>query len=78
MWHVEQITRGFNERKATVGLYLDIKQAFDRAWNDGLIRNLIEIKIDTVLIHLIADYRANRKFEVLTESALKGKKKKIK
>ena len=75
MRRIEQITRGFNERKATVGLYLDIKQAFDRVWHDGLICRLIDIKIDSALIHLIADYLSNRKLEVQIESALKGNKK---
>ena len=29
MRHVNNITNGFNNNRATVGLYLDIKQAFD-------------------------------------------------
>jgi len=30
MKHVENITRGYNPNRATMALYLDIKQAFDK------------------------------------------------
>jgi hypothetical protein len=35
--NVERITHGFNYRKATVILFLDIERAFDKVWTTGLI-----------------------------------------
>lgn len=61
---VEHITRGFNENRVTIGLYLDIKQAFDRVWHHGLLRKMVETGLDDGIIHLIAKYINNRQFEV--------------
>ena len=46
----------------TVALYLDIKQAFDKVWHNGLITKMIENNIDGSIIHLIHNYLANRRF----------------
>lgn len=62
MRHVENITKGYNENRATVALYLDIKQAFDKVWHVGLIRKMIENNIEDSLIHLINNYLYKRRF----------------
>ena len=66
--HVQHITRGYNENRATVGLYLDIQQAFDKVWHCGLIRKLIEYQIDDTMIFIINSYLQNRKFTVRFEN----------
>ena len=65
MRHVENITRGYNQNRATVALYLDIKQAFDKVWHSGLIRKMIDYNIDDGLVYLISNYLDNRKFHVM-------------
>ena len=72
--HTEEITKGFNHGRATVGLYLDISQAFDKVWHIGLVRKLIDYNINTGMIHLIADYLTNRNFEVQVQGKVSGRK----
>ncbi|GFY73980.1 RNA-directed DNA polymerase from mobile element jockey [Trichonephila inaurata madagascariensis] len=36
------IINGFNNRTYTVGLFLDVKEAFKRMWHDGLIYKMIQ------------------------------------
>ena len=64
MRHIKQITKGFREKRVTVGLYLDIKQAFDKVWHKGLIRKMMDMNINDGLIHLIHNYLKNRQFKV--------------
>lgn len=68
MRHVENISRGFNENRSTAALYLDIKQAFDKVWHDGLIRKMIELNLDDGIIRLVYHYLSNRRFHVNCEN----------
>jgi hypothetical protein len=61
---VELITHGFNHRKATVILFLDIERAFDKVWVIGLIAKLIQTKISPHLIHVLHIYLQHRSFFV--------------
>ena len=72
--HVEKITEGFNRGRATVGLYLDISQAFDKIWHTGLLRKLINNNINDNLIQLVANYLSNRKFDVQVQGVISGKR----
>ena len=62
MRHVENITRVYNQNRATVAFYLDIKQAFDKVWHPGLIRKLIDYNIDDGIVSLIRSNLTDRKF----------------
>ena len=75
MRHVVHITRGFNENRATVGLYLDIKQAFDKVWHNGLIRKLIEYQIDDAMILILINYLHERHFVVKYQNETSNKTK---
>ena len=68
MRHVEQITRGFNEKRATVGFYLDIRQAFNKVWHEGLIYKLTEANVDDTMTQLIHSYLQNRTFHVTADN----------
>ena len=70
MRHVENITRGYNQNRATVALYLDIQQAFDKVWHTGLIRKMIDYNIDDGLVCLISNYLSDRKFHTKWENEL--------
>jgi hypothetical protein len=61
---VERITHGFNYRKATVTLFLDIERAFDKVWTTGLIAKLIQANISPHLIHILHSYLQHRSFFV--------------
>ncbi|GFU79073.1 probable RNA-directed DNA polymerase from transposon BS [Trichonephila clavipes] len=58
------ITNGYNNRTYTVGLFLDVKKAFDRMWHDGLIYKMIIFNFPTYLIKIIHSYLDNRTFNV--------------
>lgn len=60
----ENIIEGFNKNEVTGIVFLDIAQAFDKVWHDGLIHKLIMYKFPPYLIHLIKSYLTDRSFEV--------------
>lgn len=66
----EIITRGFNEKRVTGVVFLDIAQAFDKVWHRGLISKLMKLNFPTYLIKLIASYLKDRTFEVSHGSSL--------
>ncbi|GFV16302.1 probable RNA-directed DNA polymerase from transposon X-element [Trichonephila clavipes] len=53
------IINGYNNRTYTVGLFLDVKKAFDRMWHDGLIYKMIIFNFPTYLIKIIHSYLEN-------------------
>ncbi|GFW19570.1 probable RNA-directed DNA polymerase from transposon BS [Trichonephila clavipes] len=58
------IINGYNSKTITVGLFLDVKKAFDRMWHDGLIYKMIIFNFPTYLIKIIHSYLNNRTFNV--------------
>lgn len=66
----ETITRGFNEKRVTGVVFLDIAQAFDKVWHRGLISKLMKLNFPTYLIKLIASYLQDRSFQVSHGSSL--------
>jgi hypothetical protein len=63
--NVERITHGFNNKEATVMLFLDTERAFGKVWTTGLIAKLITPKIPPHFIHIIHSYFQNRPFSVM-------------
>ncbi|GFU76544.1 probable RNA-directed DNA polymerase from transposon BS [Trichonephila clavipes] len=61
---VETIKSGFNDKKSTGAVFLDIQKAFDRVWREGLIFKLIKYDFPSPLIKLISSYLADRNFSV--------------
>lgn len=61
---VELITKGFNRKETTVGVFLDTEKAFDKVWHSGLLYKLIQIKTPFYLINLLKSYLLNRTFNV--------------
>jgi hypothetical protein len=59
---IERITHGFNNNKATLALFLDIKRAFDKVWITGLICKLITARIPAHFVQIIHSYLKNRHF----------------
>jgi hypothetical protein len=36
-WFVERVTRNFGEKRLTGAMFLDVEEAFDTLWVDGLL-----------------------------------------
>lgn len=64
------IVTGFNKKKVTTMLLLDIEKAFDKVWIDGLIYKLIQNKYPTTIIKLIYSYMRSREFRVTINGIL--------
>ncbi|GFW46213.1 RNA-directed DNA polymerase from mobile element jockey [Trichonephila clavipes] len=58
------INEGFASKLYTVGVFLDIKRAFDKMWHDGLTYKMIKLKFPAYLIKIIYNYLHNRTFRV--------------
>ncbi|KAJ4435372.1 hypothetical protein ANN_17986 [Periplaneta americana] len=58
------IQNGFQRKQHTIAAFLDIEQAFDTVWHDGLLYKLDNIHIPSSYIKLIHSYLQNRTFQV--------------
>ncbi|GFV26954.1 RNA-directed DNA polymerase from mobile element jockey [Trichonephila clavipes] len=58
------INEGFASKLYTVGVFLDVKRAFDKMWHDGLTYKMIQLKFPAYLIKIIHNYLHNRTFRV--------------
>lgn len=65
----EQILTGFNWRKQTGMVLLDIEKAFDTVWHKGIIAKMIQLNFPRYLIEIIDSYLKNRHFYVSVEGA---------
>lgn len=65
----EQITKGFNENRSTAAVFLDVAQAFDRVWHEGLLSKLMSIDLPVYLTRLVASYLTHRSFRVFHQGA---------
>ncbi|GFT70719.1 RNA-directed DNA polymerase from mobile element jockey [Trichonephila clavipes] len=62
------INEGFANKFYTVGVFLDVKRAFDKMWHDGLTYKLIKLKFPGYLIKIIHNYLHNKTFRVRVNS----------
>jgi hypothetical protein len=66
---VERITRNFGEKKLTSAVFLDVANAFDSVWIDGLLYNLTIRNFPSYLVHNISSYLRDRTFEPSLQTA---------
>lgn len=66
----DSIIDGFNRNQVTGVVFLDISQAFDKVWHEGLIHKLMQYNFPPYLIHIIKSYLTNRTFEVHLQGAI--------
>ena len=45
------IEDGFQEKKHTVAVWIDMEKAFDKVWTEGLVNKLNNIKISHKMLH---------------------------
>lgn len=60
----EHISNGFEKKEHTGAAFLDIAQAFDRVWHDGLLYKLKCLNTPTVIFNLIKSFLSSRCFTV--------------
>ncbi|GFT22565.1 RNA-directed DNA polymerase from mobile element jockey [Trichonephila clavipes] len=58
------INEGFAHKFYTVGVFLDVKRAFDKMWHDGFTYKLIKLQFPDYLIKIIHNFSHNRAFRV--------------
>lgn len=61
---IDDIILGFNEKKHTSMVLLDIEKAFDTVWHEGLIYKMIELDFPLYITKIIKDYLTDRSFFV--------------
>lgn len=60
----EEIINGFNSKRVTAVVFLDIAQAFDKVWHEGLVFKMMRYNFPHYLSKLIQSYLYQRSFEV--------------
>lgn len=68
------IASGFENKKHTTVAFLDVAQAFDKVWLNGLLFKLININSPAYLTNVIASFLTNRTFRVRINNCLSDKK----
>ena len=64
----------FNSNKKLAGLFIDIKQAFDKVWHNGLLFKLNNYNIPNHLGKWIQNYLDGRSFQVRSNNAVSSTK----
>lgn len=67
---IEIISTGFERKQYTVGVFLDIAQAFDRVWIEGVIYKIIQNRFPKFLTLIISSFLRNRTFSVRINATL--------
>jgi len=67
---VDEICIAINEEKYTVGVFIDIRSAFDKVWHQGIPIKLKDQLFNASYILLLASFLQNRSFQVRSENAL--------
>ncbi|GFX60330.1 probable RNA-directed DNA polymerase from transposon X-element [Trichonephila clavipes] len=70
----EAISEGFQSKKSTGAVFLDIQKAFDRVWLTGLSYKLINYNIPPPLVFLLHSYNSNRSYQVRVKNTLSTNK----
>ncbi|GFV88235.1 probable RNA-directed DNA polymerase from transposon X-element [Trichonephila clavipes] len=70
----EAISEGFQNKKSTGAVFLDIQKAFDRVWLTGLTYKLINYNLPPPLVFLLHSYNTNRSYQVRVKEVLSNTK----
>jgi hypothetical protein len=70
---VERITRKFGEKRLTGAVFLDVTEAFDTVWIDGLIYKLTLQNFPSYIVHTIS-YLKDRTFKALIPTATSSRR----
>lgn len=66
----EDIIQGFERKCYSTAVFLDVAQAFDRVWHDGLLFKMREFGVPYYLLNIIKSFLLDRSFSVRVCGAL--------
>lgn len=61
---VEHVSKGFNWKRSTGAVFLDVSKAFDKVWHEGLLYKLLEAGIHPGLVRLVSSFLKDRTFRI--------------
>ncbi|GFX51505.1 probable RNA-directed DNA polymerase from transposon X-element [Trichonephila clavipes] len=70
----EAISEGFQSKKSTGAVFLDIQKAFDRVWLTGLTNKLINYNLPPPFIFLLHSNNSKRSYQVRVKDTLSNTK----
>ena len=70
----QRIIDGFHEKKSTVGVFVDLQQAYDRVWRKGLLKKMQDYGIHGNLYKWIKDFLSDRLIQTKVQNAFSSKK----
>lgn len=71
---IKDVRQNFRNRLSTGFIAFDVEKAFDRVWHQGLLYKLIDLKMPTYLIKLIASFLKDRTFSIAVGKASSDRK----
>jgi hypothetical protein len=66
---LQKVTRNFDEKRLTCGVFLDVAKAFDTVWVDSLLYKLTILNFPSYLLKTISSYLNSRKFKASFQTA---------
>ena len=69
----QSIQDGFQNKKHTLAVFVDLQQAYDRVWRKGLLMKMTDIGIHGKLYHWIKSFLTNRTIQTKMNDALSSK-----
>lgn len=70
----ENIIKGFESKQHTVAVFLDVAQAFDRVWHQGLLYKLRMCGTPAYLFGIVQDFLTERTFNVKIDNEFSTKR----
>ena len=69
----QKILDGFQDKKHTVAVFVDLQQAYDRVWRKGLFKKMLNIGIHGKLYHWIKGFLTDRTIQTKINNGLSSK-----
>jgi len=66
---VERVSKNFDKNRLTAAIFLDVDEAFDTVWVDGLLYKLTVLNFPSYLVKTISSYLKSRKSEKSFQTA---------
>lgn len=71
---MDYVSRGLNQRCATIAASLDFAKAFDTAWQAAILRKMTTLGFDRTITRMVAAFLANRAFSVRVGDSFSGER----
>ena len=71
---VQNVMDGFQNKKNTTAVFIDLQQAYDRVWRKGLLMKMSKIGIHGKMLKWIQAFLSNRTIQTSIDGAISSKK----